>query len=194
MKTITRVLLCAAVLLLWAGVADAQTLVRTAQMWGTDKSDGKVDATLGIAGECIQTGGDLTCQFVSLSLSADKECSVIVSAWTEHLRRVSRTHDEVRWGGTKGPSGMAGVLTTTILIAKRSEWANKGKDDFFNMPAYGPGAADTWSYQATTMYTNLVLGKKMSPGVTEVAGPTTYPKFCQPTEAMLMAISPAAAD
>ncbi len=132
-----RALAVVAALLLWAGVADAQTLVRAGQTWGTDKSDGKVDATLGIAGECVQTGNDLACQFVSLSLSADEKCSVIVSTWAEHLRRVSRTRDEVRWGGTKGPTGAAGVLTTTVLIAKSVGLI--GREDYFNDPGYGPG-------------------------------------------------------
>ncbi len=194
---VDKVLLVVLALALGGGVmvetASAETtLVRTGQMWGADKSDGKVDAVLGIAGECAQTENHLTCQFVSLSLSADDKCSVIVSTWTEHLRRASRTREEVRWAGTKGPTGAAGVLQTTVLIAKSVGLI--GGKDYFNDPGYGPGPVDTWSYQATQAYTNPVFGKKMPPGVAEVTGKTAQPKFCRPTEAMLMAISPAAGD
>jgi hypothetical protein len=169
--------------------AQPQTLVRTAQMWGTEKSEGKVAATVGIAGECVQTGKELACQFVALSFSTDEKCTVMVAGWSQHLKLVSRTRDEVQWVGTKGPTGLAGVVATTSLVVKRNSLFLKDKD-FFNRPGDGPGAFDLWSYQETQVFTQPLLGgKKMPPVTTEVASLGDH-KFCRPTEAMLMAITP----
>lgn len=174
--------------------AESQSLVRTSQMWGTEQSENKVDATIGIAGECLQSGGDLTCQFLSMSFSRDGKCTALVSTWTEHLKLVSRTKEEARWGGTIGPTGLAGAMQTTVLAVRRSRLADKTKD-YFNTAGYGPSPIDDWSYQATNVFTTPVMGQPqpMPSVTTNVSSPWQSdkdPSFCRPTRALLSVTIP----
>ncbi len=123
--------------------AQESRLLRTAQMWGSDIAEGKVSASVGIAGECMQRADrTLTCQFNSIGVSQDGQC--IVSTWSERLRLVRRTSDIVTWAGTRGPTGLAGVLTTSTLTAQRSAIANS-KTDFFNTQGREPSTGGATS-------------------------------------------------
>lgn len=57
-------------------LAQGLPLISTAQMWGSEYVEGKVEATVGIAGECRQRARTLTCQFVRIGMSPDGECII----------------------------------------------------------------------------------------------------------------------
>lgn len=170
--------------------AQESRLLRTAQMWGSEVAEGKVSASVGIAGECMQRADrTLTCQFNSIEVSQDGLC--VVSTWSERLRLVRRTSDIVTWAGTRGPTGLAGVLTTSTLTAQRSAIANS-KTDFFNTT--GPGAFDGWSYKFTASFSAPSLGGKTLPPVsTEVKSGSSQPSL-RCTNTTIMAVSPFAED
>jgi hypothetical protein len=173
-----------------ASWTEESRLVRTAQMWGSELAEGKVSATAGIAGECVQRADrTLTCQFASIGAGDDGQC--VVSTWTERLRLVHRTSEIVTWAGTRGPTGLAGVLTTSTLTAERSAIANS-KTDFFNTT--GPGPFDEWSYKSAQSFSAPLLGGKTLPPVkTEVkSGSSRPPLRC--TNTAIMVVSPLAED
>jgi hypothetical protein len=144
---------------LWAAES---RLVRTAQMWGSELAEEKVTATVGIAGECTRrSDGTLICQFASISASDDGQC--IVSTWSERLHLVHKTPDLVTWGGTRGPEGLAGMMTATTVTAGRAPTANSKTDHFSTI---GPTAFDKWSYKSTASFSAPSLGGKPLPTTT----------------------------
>ena len=163
-------------------------------MWGTETAEGKVAATVGVAGECTASETEMTCYFVGVSFPfGGGKCTVVASTWTEHFKRVLQTKEEVRWSATKGPTGLSGILTSTVLTAKRNNFANSGTD-FFNDPAYGPGPHDQWSYHSTQIFaapTRFAGGKQLPPATTSLSAGAPRPEqICKPADVLLMATSP----
>jgi hypothetical protein len=177
-------------------LAEQGTLVRTSQMWGKEVTAGEVNGTVGIAGECFQVGEELNCTFLTLAfVKRGETCTVAATNGFERLRLVSRTREEVRWGGTTGPYGPSGVMTTTVLIAKRNDFANRPRD-YFNDPAYGPGPTDFWSYEGTLLPSSphgLLGSQSLAPTTTKATAlSANVSDLCRPTNAMIVTRSPEA--
>jgi hypothetical protein len=97
----------------------------------------------------------------------------------------------VTWACTRGPTGLAGVLTTSTLTAQRSAIANS-KTDFFNTT--GPGAFDGWSYKSTASFSAPThTGKTLPPVSTEVKSGSAPPSL-RCTNTVIMTVSPLAED
>src|SRR5689334_14314840 len=144
-RTVSLAVVVAAVLgqSVAGSAAEGVKLVRASQMWGAERSDGKVAANIGIAAECF--GADdrsVTCQFVSISVTKENECAV--STWSQKLELVSRTGTAVTWAGVKGPTGLSGVLTSTTLIADRFSMDKDSK----RFDTYGPSSLDAWRFES----------------------------------------------
>jgi hypothetical protein len=157
-------LLVAFSLLASAATAGPPQIVRTSQMWGSETSEGKINAWIGIAAECRQEADQsLRCQFVSISVTGTDQCTV--STWAQLLQLVRRTSDTVIWAGTKGPTGLAGVVAMTRLTAQR----NQGRDgNSKTFAAETPGSADTWNFISTQTHSAPVFsGKIQGPVSTE---------------------------
>jgi hypothetical protein len=161
-----RTLLVAFHLLTSAATAGSPQIIRTSQMWGAETSAGNTNPRIGIAAECLQEADQsLRCQFVSLSVPSTNQCAVVT--WSQTLQLVRRTSDTVIWAGTKGPTGLAGVLSTTRLTAQRNQ-ARDGKSNTF--ASEGPDSFDTWNFISTQTHTAPGLsGKIQAPVSTEVA-------------------------
>lgn len=144
-----------------AASADQPQLVRTSQMWGTEVREGKIQAHIGIAAECVQdTDRRLTCQFVSITTGSSGDCAVVT--WSLHLTLVRQTADVVTWAGSAGPSGLVGVLTAATLTAQRSP--NASAEAF---KRDGPGSLDTWHFRSTQTHSAPIApGRKILPPVT----------------------------
>jgi hypothetical protein len=155
-------LIAALSLLTSAATAGPPELIRTSQMWGTETGAGKTNARVGIAAECLQEADrSLKCQFVSISASNTNQCEVVT--WAQILQLVRETSDTVTWAGTKGPSGLAGVLTTTRLTAQSNQ-AVSGKSRTFASDV--PDTLDRWSLISTQTHTAPALSDKIRAPVT----------------------------
>jgi hypothetical protein len=156
-------------------------------MWGSEMAEGKVTATLGIAGECVKSSdrSRLTCQFASIGMTQDGQC--LVSTWSERLRLVQRTSEVITWAGTQGPEGLAGAMAASTLVAERSPIQNS-KADLFN--TYGPGPFDRWTYKSTTSYSAPgLVGRALPTTTAEVKSSADSPTLrCKSTG--IIAISP----
>ena len=157
-----------------AASAGPLQIIRTSQMWGTETSAGKASARIGIAAECLQeTDRSLKCQFVALSVStSSNHCDVVT--WAQSLQVVRWTPDTVTWAGTNGPSGLAGVLTTTRLTAQSNQ-AMRGPSKTFAFDV--PDSLDKWDYVSTQNHTMPVLGDKVRGPVTTGANSGLPPNF-----------------
>jgi hypothetical protein len=170
---------------LWAAES---RLIRTAQMWGTEFAEGKVSASIGIAGECVQRDDrTLTCQFASIGINHDGQC--VVSTWSERLQFVRRSPEIVTWSGSRGREGLSAGMTTSTLTAERSAGAN-AQPDFFNTS--GPGPFDAWNYKSTQNSTTPPLGGKVLRTVSTDVKSGSPPPTLRCTNTAIIAVSPTA--
>jgi hypothetical protein len=150
-------------------------VVRTSQTWGTEVREGKIQAHIGIAAECIQNADNsLTCQFVSITRGNSGACDVVT--WSQRLELVRRTSDMVTWAGSAGPSGLVGVLTSTTLTAQRRPNISA---DSFNRE--GPDVFAVWHYRSTQTHSAALPGRKeiLPPVTTDTVSGGSTPSGAQ---------------
>lgn len=187
LSTVAGVFICLTALGVSASAQEVR-LVRTSQTWGTEVREGKIQAHIGIAAECLQKADkSLTCQFLSITRGNKGACDVVT--WSQRLELVSRTSDMVTWAGSAGPSGLLGVLTATTLTAQR---ATNISADAFNRD--GPDVLAKWHYRSTQTHSAAIPGRtEILPPVTTdtvTGGPTPRGAECELGRTAIYANSP----